>query len=81
MANPPVQFTDAQPLNSNVKEIKVLKVERQNAVMAEASLTVRGIWHSFSISRMKNMMNIIAVVMVGIKGAGYGIKEFKQNCN
>lgn len=67
-----VQFTDAQQSNSSAKVKGAWKAEKQNAVMGIASLTVLGVWLFFNISRMKNMMNIIADVMVGIKGAEYG---------
>ena len=76
-----VPFTDAQLLDSSAKVTKAWKAEKQNAVMAEALWTVLGIWHSFSISRIKNMMNITAVALVGIKGENYGIKAIKRNCN
>jgi hypothetical protein len=66
--SPLVSSTVAQQSNSSAKVTRDWKVEKQNAVMAEASLTVLGIWLFFSISLTKNMMNITADAMVGIKG-------------
>ena len=66
--SPLVSFIVAQQLNLSAKETRAWKAEKQNAVMGIASLTVLGIWHFSDISRMKNMMNITADAMVGIKG-------------
>lgn len=66
--NPLVPSTVAQQLNSSAKATRAWKAEKQNAVMEIASLTVLGVWLFFNISRMKNMMNITADAMVGIKG-------------
>jgi hypothetical protein len=63
-----VPSTVAQQLNSNAKVTRAWKAERRNAVMGIVSLTVLGTWHFSNISRMKNMMNITADAMVGIKG-------------